>query len=336
MLFGNPQVKPKGLFGGFAPTGMEQTPKIDPAQLMQRNMALGNVGQAMQPKKPGINWLGVAADFLSGMAGQQGPYATSMMMQRKAQQDAEAAHQERMTGLQDWQWKKQWERDNPDPVNNDTVNDYNFILKNLGPEAASQYLGNLADPMVTVPMGNTVYSGPRSGLGKAMGGMGGSGPQPGMIEDGYQFKGGDPADANNWVKVGGGVGNGTGSFPKVTARGLDGITIQSESAGNPNAVSPKGAMGLWQVMPDTARDPGFGIRPWNGTPQDLNRVGAEYRRKMEKRYGGNLPKMWAAYNWGPGNLDKALRTYGENWLNHAPAETRAYVARNMRAVRGGK
>lgn len=316
MLFGNPQVKPKGLFGGFAPTGMEQTPKIDPAQLMQRNMALGNVGQAMQPKKPGINWLGVAADFLSGMAGQQGPYATSMMMQRKAQQDAEAAHQERMTGLQDWQWKKQWERDNPMPVNNDTINDFKWY-QGLSPSERQLY-DQMKPVVVQGPDGPYVV--PRSAIG-GTGPIGGAGLQ---------------SDWDSASPMGGSGGNVTGGFPKVTGNSLDRITVQSESAGNPNAVSPKGAMGLWQVMPDTARDPGFGIRPWNGTPQDLNRVGAEYRRKMEKRYGGNLPKMWAAYNWGPGNLDKALRTYGENWLNHAPAETRAYVAQNMRAVRGGK
>ncbi|MGL5735590.1 MAG: lytic transglycosylase domain-containing protein, partial [Beijerinckiaceae bacterium] len=116
----------------------------------------------------------------------------------------------------------------------------------------------------------------------------------------------------------------------------DRITVQSESGGNPNAVSPKGARGLWQVMPDTARSPGFGIKPSNGTPQDDSRVGQQYRVAMQKRYGNNLPKMWAAYNWGPGNVDKAIAAHGENWLSHAPKETRDYVARNMRAVRSGK
>lgn len=108
----------------------------------------------------------------------------------------------------------------------------------------------------------------------------------------------------------------------------------SESGGNPNAVSSAGARGLMQVMPQTARDPGFGIRPSNGTQADDVRVGKEYRAKMQDRYGGDLPKMWAAYNWGPGNLDDAIKMYGENWLKAAPSETRSYVARNMRQVRG--
>jgi soluble lytic murein transglycosylase len=115
---------------------------------------------------------------------------------------------------------------------------------------------------------------------------------------------------------------------------LDQITMMAESGGDPNAVSPKGARGLMQVMPGTARDPGFGIRPSNGTPADDVRVGREYRAAMERRYGGDPAKMWGAYNWGPGNLDRAIRAYGDNWLQAAPAETRGYVTRNVRALRG--
>lgn len=117
------------------------------------------------------------------------------------------------------------------------------------------------------------------------------------------------------------------------ANSLDHITMMSESAGNPNAVSSAGARGLMQVMPSTARQPGFGINPSNGTPQDDVRVGKQYRAAMEQRYGGDLAKMWAAYNWGPGNLDRAIAEYGDNWLQAAPAETRNYITRNIRAVR---
>jgi soluble lytic murein transglycosylase-like protein len=62
------------------------------------------------------------------------------------------------------------------------------------------------------------------------------------------------------------------------------------------------------------------------------RVGKEYRQAMLKRYG-NVPQMWAAYNAGPGRVD-AARQFGADWINHVPAETRNYVNRNMRALRG--
>lgn len=109
--------------------------------------------------------------------------------------------------------------------------------------------------------------------------------------------------------------------------------MMAESGGDPNAISPAGAMGRMQVMPATARDPGFGIRPSNGTPADLERVGREYRAAMQNRYGGDLAAMWSAYNAGPGRTDAAMQRHGANWLNYMPAETRAYVARNMRQVR---
>jgi soluble lytic murein transglycosylase len=116
---------------------------------------------------------------------------------------------------------------------------------------------------------------------------------------------------------------------------LDHVTMMGESSGNPNAVSSKGARGLMQVMPETARDPGYGIRPSNGTKADDVRVGKEYRATMQSRYGGDLRKMWAAYNWGPGNLDAAIATHGENgWFANAPRETKNYIARNMRALGG--
>jgi soluble lytic murein transglycosylase len=115
------------------------------------------------------------------------------------------------------------------------------------------------------------------------------------------------------------------------------ITAQSES-GNRNyykggapVVSPAGAKYAMQVMPATARDPGFGVTPARSdSPEEFNRVGREYLSKLHERYDGNLAKMWAAYNWGPGNVDR----YGDDWQRHAPKETLDYVARNLRAVGG--
>lgn len=100
--------------------------------------------------------------------------------------------------------------------------------------------------------------------------------------------------------------------------------------------SPKGALYAMQVMPGTNRDPGFGVRAAaDGSPEESNRVGRDYLVAMKDRYGGDMAKAWAAYNWGPGNLDRALQAHGENWLQAAPAETRAYVAKNMAALGEG-
>ncbi|WP_059413449.1 transglycosylase SLT domain-containing protein [Cupriavidus basilensis] len=71
--------------------------------------------------------------------------------------------------------------------------------------------------------------------------------------------------------------------------------------------SPKGAMGRMQVMPDTARDPGYGIAPAkDNSPDELARVGTEKLAAMLKRYQGNVGQALAAYNWGEKNVDKAI------------------------------
>lgn len=124
-----------------------------------------------------------------------------------------------------------------------------------------------------------------------------------------------------------------------SAANLDAVTAHTESRGRDYdargrpVTSPVGARFAMQVMPATARDPGFGLRPADpNNAEDMNRLGREYRAKMEERYGGDLMKMWAAYNAGPGAVDKLVERYGGNWLDHAPAETQAYVAKNMASV----
>lgn len=92
-------------------------------------------------------------------------------------------------------------------------------------------------------------------------------------------------------------------------------------------------MGEMQVMPETARDPGFGIRAWDGrNPDDLARVGREYRAAMQAKYNGDVARMWGAYNLGPGATDKLISRHGNAWLQHAPAETQKYVRTNLRKL----
>ena len=80
-----------------------------------------------------------------------------------------------------------------------------------------------------------------------------------------------------------------------------------ESGLNPDAVSPKGAVGIAQIMPDTARDPGYGIEPISdrSDPEEALRFGAQYMRAMLDRYNGDYGLALAAYNAGPGAVDEA-------------------------------
>ena len=129
---------------------------------------------------------------------------------------------------------------------------------------------------------------------------------------------------------------GTGTLARMVA-----ITAFSESRNRETdpktgkrITSPAGAQGIMQVMPGTQRDPGFGIKPSDGSPEDDARVGRDYLAKMMQRYKSDPAKAWAAYNWGPGNLDAAVAKHGDGWLSQAPKETRDYVATNVAALGG--
>ena len=83
--------------------------------------------------------------------------------------------------------------------------------------------------------------------------------------------------------------------------------MMQESGLNPDAVSPKGAVGIAQIMPDTARDPGYGVRPIEDPtdPEEGLRFGAEYMRAMLDEFGGDYKLALAAYNAGAGAVKKA-------------------------------
>ena len=82
--------------------------------------------------------------------------------------------------------------------------------------------------------------------------------------------------------------------------------MMQESGLNPDAVSPAGAVGIAQIMPDTARDPGYGVSPITDPtdPEEALRFGAQYMRAMLDKYG-DYGLALAAYNAGPGAVDKA-------------------------------
>lgn len=96
--------------------------------------------------------------------------------------------------------------------------------------------------------------------------------------------------------------------------------------------SSKGAEGEMQVMPYTAKDPGFGVRPArDNSPDELRRVGDEYAAAMYRRYGD--PKLaMIAYNMGPGATDQWLADGADP--RKLPKETQGYI-RNVNLAGGG-
>ncbi|RDB43891.1 lytic murein transglycosylase [Halomonas sp. DQ26W] len=125
-------------------------------------------------------------------------------------------------------------------------------------------------------------------------------------------------------------GSNTGVDPYL----LMGIA-RRESAYNPTALSPAGARGLMQIMPGTATqlsrqlgisDPG----PYGVLDPEINiRMGSTYIRDMTNRYRGNRLAAAAAYNAGPGRVDRWLRDSPEEYdlfVESIPfRETRDYV-----------
>lgn len=96
--------------------------------------------------------------------------------------------------------------------------------------------------------------------------------------------------------------------------------IHAESGFNPRAVSPKGAQGLMQLMPQTASRLGV-VNAFN--PDDNLEGGTRYLRELLERYNFDLIKALAAYNAGPQRV--------EQYHGVPPYyETQAYVARIIR------
>ncbi len=100
--------------------------------------------------------------------------------------------------------------------------------------------------------------------------------------------------------------------------------IVVESGFDPAAVSPKGAMGLMQLMPATAR--AYGAVDASDPAQNIN-AGARYLRDLLNRYGDDLELVLAAYNAG----EKAV----ERYQRQIPPfrETRLYVPKVLRIYR---
>lgn len=103
--------------------------------------------------------------------------------------------------------------------------------------------------------------------------------------------------------------------------------IMAESRFDKKAISPVGALGLMQLLPSTAQYVAskLGIQHWKGHMPLLHdeayniKLGVTYLKYLDAKYNGNKRLTLAAYNWGPGNLQKSMKGSGR-----LPAETVRY------------
>jgi len=99
---------------------------------------------------------------------------------------------------------------------------------------------------------------------------------------------------------------------------LDGMWLKESNRGKNKGPSKAGAAGDFQFMPATAEQYGVNADDFYSSAKGA----ARYMSDLLKKYGGDLQKALAAYNWGPGNLDKYLAGTPGMTL---PQETRNYV-----------
>lgn len=101
------------------------------------------------------------------------------------------------------------------------------------------------------------------------------------------------------------------------------VWAQESRKGNMKKASAAGAQGHFQFMPGTAKAYGISGREWDFDAS--SDAAARYFQWLLKHYNGDHSKALAAYNWGNGNLDKAIKQYGTGWFAHMPKETQGYV-----------
>lgn len=148
--------------GGDPDLGFGPMPEIFTHQL-----DLSGLGQPKRGMFGGINiknvLIGALGGYLASRGNPAGVLALRGMMDareakhQQAQRDDEY-QRKRSDDRADFTFENQWKLDHPAAPNNDTIADYDFITKTLGPEAGKQFLQSKTNPVVMTPYGPMPYS----------------------------------------------------------------------------------------------------------------------------------------------------------------------------------
>lgn len=328
MLLSSAPMKPRGLFGMFA-QGDTQIPMPQGPDLLQQVRA--NMPQSEAPKKPGFfaegglgrMIAGGLGDVLAQQSGGQPVYMQNMLQQRALKQRQQMMQQQRANDWQDFQRQEQWKLDHQKPVNNDTVNDFNWY-KGLSAEDQAIY-DKLHPIVIDGPDGR--YMVPRSAISGMSAPVGGGSHD---LPQGYTIRGG-------------GVSNGLGSFPapvKGKPTGFDSyksgsydpleaaagrefgvppgilnrLRVRGEKS-NAGQVSEVGARSVYQITPETRQliIQKYKFDPW-ANPRDAARGAAIVARDMYRKFGNWNDAMTGYHggndtrNWGKRTQAYAQRT----------------------------
>jgi hypothetical protein len=188
-----------------------------------------------------------------------------------------------------------------------------LITGTVGGAAIGGTLGAVIGGIAGIP-GGPLGIGAGIVSGGAMGTLigGGVGAAAGGAFDLYRGTQWHDAQDNNVNALVSGLTSAGGPTPA-----LINAMIGQESGGNQSAVSRKGALGMMQLMPNTAKE--LGVNPYDKAQNIAG--GTRYMSELLSRYGGNVPEALGAYNAGPGRMDAFLA--GKATL---PDETKNYIA----------
>lgn len=201
----------------------------------------------------------------------------------------------------------------------EVLNTFNDQLANAGPE-----LKTMGDAAAAAAINLLKVAGPEAkSLLDALENPGVVPKNEGRVEKGLRT-------AGNWLR---GHVLGLSATPNQveSATGLPtgilGAQYQIESGSGAHLLSPKGAKGPMQFMPDTWKQWGNG-GDINSLSDSMDAAG-RYDAYLMRRYGGDVRKTLAAYNWGMGHLDKDIAAHGEKWESYAPQETQEYIKKAL-------